>query len=260
MMNNKKNIEDVDQQIDKKNKHESSKEDNDNYVNEINSNKGSRNTEFKKRLSSKDKNQNKQSSVKFYGNKNKDTQVKNFNKKRNNNYFNKNSNRDSQYFYSKVLLTKKTDKVISGGRNSGFMAIVVVGNCIDRVGLGSARGKTIVDAISHAKQKASNRVIIPGKFNYTKERFCASSVIIKRRKINVIRSAGFLMPIFHACGMKNVSCKIIGSNNPMNCIYAVFSALSKNIQHRRNIIDLKQIVNQNVNTSSSQKQQDKSSI
>lgn len=177
----------------------------------------------------------------------KDVVNKLFGKKRSSGEINRNQNRDIQYLYNKVLLTKKTDKVISGGRNSGFMAIVVVGNCIDRVGLGSARGKTIVDAISHAKQKAANRVIIPGKFNYTKERFCASSVIIKRRKINVIRSAGYLNPIFYACGMKNVSCKIIGSNNPMNCIYAVFSALSKNIQHRRNILSLKQIINKNNN-------------
>ncbi|BCL65778.1 30S ribosomal protein S5 [uncultured bacterium] len=177
----------------------------------------------------------------------KDVQNKIFSKRRNSGEFNRYQNRDYQYLYSKVLLTKKTDKVISGGRNSGFMAIVVVGNCIDRVGLGSARGKTIVDAIAHAKQKATNRVIIPGKFNYTKERFCASSVIIKRRKINVIRSAGYLNPIFYACGMKNISCKIIGSNNPMNCIYAVFSALSKNIQNRRNILSLKQIINKNNN-------------
>lgn len=177
----------------------------------------------------------------------KDVQNKIFSKKRSSGEFNRYQNRDNQYLYSKVLLTKKTDKVISGGRNSGFMAIVVVGNCIDRVGLGSARGKTIVDAIAHAKQKATNRVIIPGKFNYTKERFCASSVIIKRRKINVIRSAGYLNPIFYACGMKNISCKIIGSNNPMNCIYAVFSALSKNIQNRRNILSLKQMINKNNN-------------
>jgi small subunit ribosomal protein S5 len=153
-----------------------------------------------------------------------------------------------QYPYSKVILTKRVDKVISGGRNSSFVAIVVVGNCVDRVGLGYSDGKTIIDAISHAKQKAMNRVIIPSKIKYIKHKFCASTVIITRRNIDVARSANYLSTIFKACGMKNVSCKIIGSTNTMNAVFAVFDALSKNIQHRRNIISLKKVLKQQENT------------
>ena len=241
-MNSKSNI------TEKDSKSNSTKSDLDNCKQSISDTQNTKKNSIKSTVRDTNKlSDNKSGTSNRTNSKNRDTQNKIFNRKRNTGEFNKYQNRDIQYLYSKVLLTKKTDKVISGGRNSGFMAIVVVGNCIDRVGLGSARGKTIVDAISHAKQKATSRVIIPGKFNYTKERFCASSVIIKRRKINVIRSAGYLTPIFYACGMKNISCKIIGSNNPMNCIYAVFSALSKNIQNRRNIISLKQIINKNNN-------------
>ena len=61
---------------------------------------------------------------------------------------------DEEKLIEKIVETKRVAKVVKGGRNFSFTAIVVVGDKQGNVGVGNGKANEIVDAIRKAKEKA----------------------------------------------------------------------------------------------------------
>src|SRR5512133_808095 len=94
------------------------------------------------------------------------------------------NNNDEEKLLEKIIETKRVAKVVKGGRNFSFSAIVVVGDKNGKVGVGSGKANEIVDAIRKAKEKATKAMfqvsLVKGTVPHEiVARYGASRVMIK---------------------------------------------------------------------------------
>ncbi len=126
---------------------------------------------------------------------------------------------------------RRVTKVVKGGRNMRFSALVVTGDRKGKVGIGMGRGAEVSVAIEKAGTSARKRVInvplkettIPheviGKFEKTK-------VIMKPApEGNGIIAGGSVRSVVELVGIKDITTKLYGSNNPVNCVKATLNGL-----------------------------------
>ena len=149
--------------------------------------------------------------------------------------YDKRDNRDSQYeedkLLEKIIETKRVAKVVKGGRNFSFSAIVVVGDKKGKVGIGTGKANEIVDAIRKAKEKAVKALftvpIVKGTVPHDiVARYGASRVMIRPASAGTgIIAGGTARAIFEAAGIENILCKSLGSNTPCNVVKAVTNGL-----------------------------------
>jgi len=71
-----------------------------------------------------------------------------------------NANYEEEKLIEKIVETKRVAKVVKGGRNFSFSAIVVVGDRKGKVGVGTGKANEIVDAIRKAKEKALKNMFL----------------------------------------------------------------------------------------------------
>lgn len=142
-----------------------------------------------------------------------------------------NQNLEEETLVEKIIDTKRVAKVVKGGRNFSFSAIVVVGDKAGNVGVGSGKANEIVDAIRKAKEKAVKSMfrvpIVKGTVPHEiVARFGASKVMIKPASPGTGVIAGnTTRAIFEAAGIENILCKSLGSNTPTNVVKATISGL-----------------------------------
>lgn len=124
-------------------------------------------------------------------------------------------------------------KVTKGGKNLNFRALVVVGDGKGRGGFGIGKAAEVPEAIRKATEKARKNMIripivettIPHE---VQAKFGASRVIIKPATRGHGMVAGRAMrAFFEVCGISDITCKILGSTNPLNVINATVKALAK---------------------------------
>ncbi len=133
--------------------------------------------------------------------------------------------------FEKIIETKRVAKVVKGGRNFSFSAIVVVGDRKGKVGVGTGKANEIVDAIRKAKEKAEKSMFHVPIINGTLPheiiaRYGASRILIKPASPGTgVISGGTARAIFEAAGIENILCKSMGSNTPCNIMKAVISGL-----------------------------------
>ncbi|NLM90215.1 MAG: 30S ribosomal protein S5 [Candidatus Cloacimonetes bacterium] len=131
----------------------------------------------------------------------------------------------------KIVETKRVAKVVKGGRNFSFTAIVVVGDKQGNVGVGNGKANEIVDAIRKAKEKAVKNMfkvpIVKGTVPHeVVARYGASKVLIKPAAPGTgIIAGGTARAIFEAAGIENILCKSLGSNTPTNVVKATINGL-----------------------------------
>ena len=132
----------------------------------------------------------------------------------------------------KVVAIKRVTKVVKGGRNMRFAALVVVGDKNGHVGAGLGKAAEVPEAIRKARQDAEKHMInVPFDENYSiphdyTGKFGSASVLLKRAPEGTgIIAGGPARAVCDLAGLKNIRTKSLGSNNKQNVVYATFEAL-----------------------------------
>ena len=136
----------------------------------------------------------------------------------------------------KVVTIKRVTKVVKGGRNMRFSALVVVGDGAGHVGVGLGKAAEIPEAIRKGKEAAMKKLVevpvnevgsIPHDFI---GKFGSASVLLKTSPEGTgIIAGGPSRAVLELAGYKNIRSKALGSNNKQNVVLATIEGL-KNIK------------------------------
>ena len=131
-----------------------------------------------------------------------------------------------------VVNIKRVTKVVKGGRNMRFAALVVVGDKNGHVGAGLGKAAEVPEAIRKAKEDAIKKLVkvdinengsIP--YDYT-GKFGSASVLLKSSPEGTgIIAGGPARKVLELAGYKNIRTKSLGSNNKQNVVLATIEGL-----------------------------------
>lgn len=134
----------------------------------------------------------------------------------------------------KVVSIKRVTKVVKGGRNFRFTALVVVGDKNGHVGAGLGKAAEIPEAIRKGKEDAMKKLIalpidengsIPHDFI---GKFGSATVLLKRSPEGTgVIAGGPVRNVLELAGYKNIRTKSLGSNNKQNVVLATIDGLSQ---------------------------------
>ena len=132
-----------------------------------------------------------------------------------------------------VVTIKRVTKVVKGGRNMKFTALVVVGDKNGHVGVGLGKATEIPEAIRKGKEDAIKKLVeVPIDENGSVPhdltgKFGSASVLIKRAPEGTgIIAGGPARAVLELAGYKNIRTKSLGSNNKQNVVLAAVNGLS----------------------------------
>ena len=133
----------------------------------------------------------------------------------------------------KVVSIKRVTKVVKGGRNMRFAALVVVGDGKGHVGAGLGKAAEIPEAIRKGKEDAMKKLIeVPTDANLSIPhdnvgKFGSASVLLKKAPDGTgIIAGGPARNVLELAGIKNIRTKSLGSNNKQNVVLATIEGLS----------------------------------
>ncbi len=137
----------------------------------------------------------------------------------------------SREIKDQVISINRVTKVVKGGKNLSFSALVVVGDRHGRVGYGMGKAKEVPAAIKKGVDKAKRDMIevpmsgstVPHAVMGT---FGAGMVMIKPAQEGTgVIAGGPVRAVMESAGIKDVVTKSLGSANPSNIVKAVFQGL-----------------------------------
>lgn len=134
----------------------------------------------------------------------------------------------------KVVSIKRVTKVVKGGRNFRFTALVVVGDGNGHVGAGLGKAAEIPEAIRKGKEDATKKLIsvaLNENGSITHDligKFGSSSVLLKTAPEGTgVIAGGPARAVIEAAGVKNIRTKSLGSNNKQNVVLATIEGLKE---------------------------------
>lgn len=134
----------------------------------------------------------------------------------------------------KVVTIKRVTKVVKGGRNMRFTALVVVGDSNGHVGAGLGKATEIPEAIRKGKEDAIKNLVsvaLDDKNSITHDfvgKLGSASVLLKRAPEGTgIIAGGPARVVCELAGIKNIRTKSLGSNNKQNVVLATITGLSQ---------------------------------
>jgi small subunit ribosomal protein S5 len=132
-----------------------------------------------------------------------------------------------------VVSIKRVTKVVKGGKNLSFSALVVVGDQAGRVGFGLGKAKEVPAAIRKGLEKAKKtmiRIPLTGSSipHAVLGRFGSGEVMLKPAAEGTgVIAGGPVRAVMESAGVRDVVTKSIGSPNPHNVIKATFEGLAQ---------------------------------
>ena len=132
---------------------------------------------------------------------------------------------------TKVLDIRRVTKVVKGGRNFRFAALVVVGDKNGHVGIGTGKAMEVTEAIRKAEEDAKKSLIkvpmvgttVPHQIN---GRFGAGNVLIMPAKEGTgVIAGGPVRSVLELAGVTDVRAKSLGTNNARNMVNATMEGL-----------------------------------
>ena len=132
----------------------------------------------------------------------------------------------------KVVSIKHVTKVVKGGRNMRFTALVVVGDGNGHVGAGLGKATEIPEAIRKGKEDAAKNLIsvaLDENDSVTHDyigKFGGASVLLKKAPEGTgVIAGGPARAVIEMAGIKNIRTKSLGSNNKQNVVLATIEGL-----------------------------------
>ena len=132
----------------------------------------------------------------------------------------------------KVVSIKRVTKVVKGGRNFRFTALVVVGDGQGHVGAGLGKATEIPEAIRKGKEDATKNLVtvaLDENKSVTHDflgKFGSATVLLKKAPEGTgIIAGGPARSVCELAGIKNIRTKSLGSNNKQNVVLATIAGL-----------------------------------
>lgn len=142
-------------------------------------------------------------------------------------------------FVDKLVAINRVAKVVKGGKNFGFAALVVVGDKKGRVGFGHGKAREVPEAIRKATEEAKKTMIrVPMREGRTLHHdglghWGAGRVMLRAAPPGTgLIAGGPMRAVLETLGVQDVVAKSQGSSNPYNMVRATFDALKRQVSPR----------------------------
>ncbi len=133
----------------------------------------------------------------------------------------------------RVVEINRVAKVVKGGRRFSFTALVVIGDEVDRVGVGYGKAREVPLAISKAVDDAKKNLFTVPKHGTTithevQGTFDAARVMLRPASQGTgVIAGGGVRAVLELGGIHDILAKSLGTTNPINMLKATVDALQK---------------------------------
>ncbi len=141
-------------------------------------------------------------------------------------------NRESEFAES-VVHINRVAKVVKGGKNFSFSAVVVAGDGSGKVGYGTGKAREVPPAIQKASEQARKEMVSIPLVGGTVPhlvwgRWGATRVLLRPASPGTgVIAGGGVRAVMESAGVADVLTKIVGSRNPFNVVRATFDAIDR---------------------------------
>ncbi len=141
-------------------------------------------------------------------------------------------NRESE-FAETVVYINRVAKVVKGGKNFSFSAVVVAGDSSGKVGYGTGKAREVPPAIQKASEQARKEMVkiplVGGTVPHLVwGRWGATKVLLRPASPGTgVIAGGGVRAVMESAGVADVLTKIVGSRNPINVVRATFDAIDR---------------------------------
>ena len=134
-------------------------------------------------------------------------------------------------FQERLVAVNRVAKVVKGGKNFRFSALIVIGDEKGRVGVGSGKAAEIPEAVRKGVENAKRHLVtvpivgttiphaVEGKFSKGHVR------MLPAEEGTGVIAGGPVRAVLEMAGIKDIRTKSYGSNNPANCVKATLNGL-----------------------------------
>ena len=146
---------------------------------------------------------------------------------------NRRFDREPSEFKERLVSINRVAKVVKGGKNFRFTALMVVGNESGKVGVGLGKAAEIPEAVRKGVEDAKRHMIevpivgttiphqVEGKFGKGHVR------MLPAEEGTGVIAGGPARAVLEMVGIRDIRTKSFGSNNPSNCVKATMDGLSQ---------------------------------